>query len=60
MCYQIAPKGTYMSAFNGPERRNGRKDRRDKKNDRRNDDRLLEDPLPRRNPDIPDRRNTPQ
>ncbi|MEE4283619.1 MAG: hypothetical protein V2I41_16880 [Pseudomonadales bacterium] len=49
-----------MSAFNGPERRNGRKDRRDKKSDRRNDDRLLEDPLPRRNPDIPDRRNTPQ
>ena len=46
-----------MSAYPGPERRKGAKDRRQGNEDRRNEDRVAEDPLPRRNPEQPDRRN---
>lgn len=45
-----------MSAYDGQERRKGTKDRRAATEDRRNEDRLADDPLPRRNPDEPDRR----
>ncbi|MCR9260641.1 MAG: hypothetical protein NXH95_13005 [Pseudomonadaceae bacterium] len=45
-----------MTAFKGPERRKGNKDRRVNKQDRRNDDRILEDPLPRRSAETSDRR----
>jgi hypothetical protein len=45
-----------MSAYPGPERRKGEKDRRNHEPDRRNDDRVLEEVLPRRNPDEADRR----
>ena len=38
------------------ERRKGPSDRRNNSLDRRNEDRLLDDFEPRRNPDIPDRR----
>jgi hypothetical protein len=46
-----------MSEYSGPERRQGTPNRRRKKQDRRNEERVTEDPLPRRNPDVPDRRN---
>ncbi|MEQ8690692.1 MAG: hypothetical protein RIC89_07635 [Pseudomonadales bacterium] len=39
-----------------PERRKGPKDRRAHNEDRRNEDRVAEETLPRRNPDQPDRR----
>ena len=39
-----------------PERRLGPADRRVSVMDRRNEERVDDDPLPRRNPDIPDRR----
>ena len=52
MCVRVEA----MSSYNGPERRKGAKDRRDAEEDRRNEDRVAEDPLPRRNPDQPDRR----
>ncbi len=39
-----------------PERRTGPKTRRMALEDRRNEDRVAEDVLPRRNPDLPDRR----
>ena len=42
------------------ERRKGPKDRREAAEDRRNEDRVAEDPLPRRNPDLPDRRSPAQ
>lgn len=38
------------------ERRNGPTDRRQSTEDRRNIDRLSDDPAPRRNPDVSDRR----
>ena len=38
------------------ERRVGVPDRRSALQDRRNEDRVMEDLLPRRNPDVPDRR----
>ena len=46
-----------MSAYSGPERRKGEKDRRRDGEDRRNEERVAEDPLPRRNPEQPDRRD---
>jgi hypothetical protein len=46
-----------MSAYSGPEQRKGVKDRRRASEDRRNEERLAEDPLPRRNPEQPDRRD---
>jgi len=49
-----------MSAYPGPERRKGDKSRRNDQPDRRNDDRVLEEVLPRRNPDKADRRNDKQ
>lgn len=39
-----------------PERRKGVKDRRASTQERRNEDRVAEDPLPRRNVDEPERR----
>jgi len=45
-----------MTAHSQPERRTGAKDRRNNGSDRRNEDRVLEDVLPRRNPYEPDRR----
>ena len=44
--------------YEGQERRLGPKDRRAKQPDRRNEDRVAEDPMPRRNPDHPDRRRS--
>lgn len=45
-----------MSANPGPERRKGEDDRRTNGPDRRNDDRVIEEVLPRRNPEQADRR----
>ena len=45
-----------MSADNEPNRRKGLKNRRKVPVDRRNDDRLTEEFVPRRNPDEADRR----
>jgi len=42
-----------------PERRKGVKDRRASTQERRNEDRVAEDPLPRRNVDEPERRGDP-
>jgi len=49
-----------MSANPDPERRKGAKDRRQAAEDRRNEDRVADDPLPRRNPEQPDRRHAGQ
>ena len=45
-----------MSEYSGPERRNGPKDRRSSAQDRRDEDRVANELMPRRNPDVPDRR----
>jgi len=45
-----------MSGYEGSERRKGPADRRQRKPDRRNPERVAEDLVPRRNPDQPDRR----
>ncbi|MEQ8483197.1 MAG: hypothetical protein RIB46_02430 [Pseudomonadales bacterium] len=45
-----------MSPAKGPERRTGAPDRRSKRQDRRNPERLADDFAPRRNPDRSDRR----
>ena len=45
-----------LDMHTGPERRTGKADRRVAAQDRRNEDRLAEELLPRRNPEIPDRR----
>lgn len=45
-----------MSGYEGEERRKGPADRRQRKPDRRNPERVAEDLVPRRNPDQPDRR----
>lgn len=45
-----------MSDYNGPDRREGPRDRRTGAPDRRNPERAAEDLVPRRNTDKPDRR----
>ncbi|MEQ8857591.1 MAG: hypothetical protein RIC56_02990 [Pseudomonadales bacterium] len=45
-----------MSDHDGPERRTGSKDRRTRKQDRRDPERVADELVPRRNPDRPDRR----
>lgn len=45
-----------MSGWTGQERRKGQKSRRKRTEDRRNADRVAEDPAPRRDPERPGRR----
>ena len=45
-----------MSGWSGAERRQGEKSRRKRTEDRRNADRVAEDPAPRRDPERPGRR----
>jgi hypothetical protein len=47
-----------MSESSGPERRKGDTQRRGIKEDRRNGERVADDPLPRRDPERADRRKT--
>jgi hypothetical protein len=47
-----------MSESSGPERRKGDTQRRRIKEDRRNGERVADDPLPRRDPERADRRKT--
>ncbi len=47
-----------MARNESPERREGARDRRAAKSERRNPERATEDLVPRRNPDRPDRRKS--